>query len=114
MVSRTDYLLNEVEHFAPYSQFDQSAPREDRVSEQIDIIMKEQQAMGFDRAAIASKSFDIEEKANRRVDEHTVQQDLVEELKLGKDSRILIISTEGDTDPEHYRKIVWDGLYPSY
>lgn len=41
-------------------------------------------------------------------------KDLVEELKLGKDSRILIISTEGDTDPEHYRKIVWDGLYPSY
>ena len=47
MVSRTDYLLNEVEHFAPYSQFDQTAPREDRVSEQIDIIKKEQQAMGF-------------------------------------------------------------------
>ncbi|MFY2823491.1 MULTISPECIES: hypothetical protein [unclassified Ruegeria] len=82
MVSRTDYLLNEVEHFAPYSQFDQSAPREDRVSEQIDIIMKEQQAMGYDRAAIASKSFDIEDQANRRVDEHTAQKDLVEELKI--------------------------------
>ena len=38
MVSRTDYLLNEVEHFAPYTKFDQSAPRKDRVSEQIDII----------------------------------------------------------------------------
>ena len=82
MVSRTDYLLNEVEHFAPYSQFDQSAPREDRVSEQIDIIRKEQQAMGYDRAAIASKSFDIEDQANRRVDEHTAQKDLVEELKI--------------------------------
>jgi L-threonine ammonia-lyase (EC 4.3.1.19) len=41
-------------------------------------------------------------------------KDLAHELKLEKDSRILIISTEGDTDPEQYRKIVWDGLYPSY
>ena len=40
-------------------------------------------------------------------------KDLAQELKLGENSRILIISTEGDTDPEHYRKIVWDGLYPS-
>lgn len=28
-------------------------------------------------------------------------------LKLDSSSRILIISTEGDTDPEKYRKIVW-------
>lgn len=34
-------------------------------------------------------------------------------LKLNEDSKILIISTEGDTDPEHYRKVVWDGAYPS-
>ncbi|MGG1400084.1 diaminopropionate ammonia-lyase [Bacillus salipaludis] len=38
---------------------------------------------------------------------------LKEMLKLNQDSRILIISTEGDTDPEHYRKVVWDGVYPS-
>ncbi|TDK65084.1 diaminopropionate ammonia-lyase [Bacillus salipaludis] len=35
-----------------------------------------------------------------------------EMLKLNQDSKILIISTEGDTDPEHYRKVVWDGAYP--
>jgi diaminopropionate ammonia-lyase len=40
-------------------------------------------------------------------------KDIAGKLKLGKDSRILIISTEGDTDPENYRKIVWDGMYPS-
>lgn len=40
-------------------------------------------------------------------------KDLKEQLKIDKNSRILVISTEGDTDPEHYRKIVWDGLYPS-
>lgn len=39
--------------------------------------------------------------------------DLKETLKLNQDSKILIISTEGDTDPEHYRKVVWDGAYSS-
>lgn len=33
-------------------------------------------------------------------------------LKLNKDSKVLLISTEGDTDPEDYKKIVWDGAYP--
>ncbi len=37
--------------------------------------------------------------------------DLKKELKLDKDSRILLFSTEGDTDPEKYRDIVWDGDY---
>lgn len=36
------------------------------------------------------------------------------QLHLNADSRILIISTEGDTDPEGYKKIVWDGMYPSF
>ena len=35
-------------------------------------------------------------------------------LGLGPDSRILCFSTEGDTDKENYRKIVWDGAYPSF
>ena len=33
-------------------------------------------------------------------------------LKLDANSKILCFSTEGDTDKENYRKIVWDGLYP--
>lgn len=40
-------------------------------------------------------------------------KDIASKLQLGKESKILIISTEGDTDPENYRKIVWDGMYPS-
>jgi diaminopropionate ammonia-lyase len=35
-------------------------------------------------------------------------------LKLGKDSVVLLFSTEGDTDPERYRRIVWDGEFPTY
>ena len=36
------------------------------------------------------------------------------QLKLDENSRILCFSTEGDTDRENYRRIVWDGLHPSY
>jgi len=35
-------------------------------------------------------------------------------LMLDENSRILCFSTEGDTDRENYRKIVWDGLNPSF
>lgn len=34
-------------------------------------------------------------------------------LGLGADSRVLFFSTEGDTDRENYRDIVWNGKYPS-
>ena len=34
-------------------------------------------------------------------------------LGIDENSKILLISTEGDTDPEKYRDIVWDGLYAS-
>ncbi|QAT48685.1 diaminopropionate ammonia-lyase [Caproiciproducens sp. NJN-50] len=39
---------------------------------------------------------------------------LRDQLRLDKSSRILCFSTEGDTDTENYRRIVWDGLYPSF
>jgi diaminopropionate ammonia-lyase len=38
-------------------------------------------------------------------------KDIAEKLNINKDSRILIISTEGDTDQDNYRKVVWDGQY---
>ncbi len=34
-------------------------------------------------------------------------------LKLNDASRVLLFSTEGDTDPGNYRRIVWDGAVPS-
>lgn len=39
---------------------------------------------------------------------------LREQLKIDENSRILCFSTEGDTDRENYRRIVEDGLYPSF
>ncbi|MHC1727280.1 MAG: diaminopropionate ammonia-lyase [Syntrophobacteraceae bacterium] len=40
-------------------------------------------------------------------------QEAKQALRLNRDSTILLFSTEGDTDPEQYRAIVWDGRYPS-
>jgi len=35
--------------------------------------------------------------------------ELKEVLKLDKTSKVLLFSTEGDTDPDRYKEIVWDG-----
>lgn len=40
-------------------------------------------------------------------------KELKQALKLDKNSKILMFSTEGDTDPESYRNIVWNGAHPS-
>ncbi|WP_303133134.1 diaminopropionate ammonia-lyase [uncultured Olsenella sp.] len=32
-------------------------------------------------------------------------------LELGRDSKVLLFSTEGDTDPVRYREVVWGGAY---
>lgn len=36
-------------------------------------------------------------------------KELRDELGLGKDSKVLCFSTEGDTDPIRYKEIVWEG-----
>ena len=36
-------------------------------------------------------------------------QDLRDALQLDQASRVLLFSTEGDTDPENYRRVVWGG-----
>ena len=38
-------------------------------------------------------------------------KNMKELLKINEQSKILLISTEGDTDPFAYRKIVWDGAF---
>ncbi len=45
--------------------------------------------------------------------EDDAYRELREALELGQDSRVLLFSTEGDTDPDKYREIVWGGAYPT-
>lgn len=42
-----------------------------------------------------------------------IYADLRKQLKLDENSRVLLFSTEGDTDPQKYKDIVWDGEYTS-
>lgn len=37
-------------------------------------------------------------------------KDLKDALKLDENSQVLLVSSEGDTDPERYREITWEGL----
>lgn len=41
--------------------------------------------------------------------EDDTYRDLREHLELDRFSQVLMFSTEGDTDPEKYRRILWDG-----
>ena len=43
--------------------------------------------------------------------EDDTYRDLREHLELDRFSQVLMFSTEGDTDPEKYRRILWDGEY---
>ena len=38
--------------------------------------------------------------------------DLKRKLRLGPDSQILLINTEGNTDPDRFRRVVWEGGVP--
>ena len=33
-------------------------------------------------------------------------------MKLDKDSLVFMVNTEGNTDPKHFRQIIWDGCDP--
>ncbi len=37
---------------------------------------------------------------------------LKEEMGLGLDSQVLLLNTEGNTDPSHFRQVVWEGSDP--
>ncbi len=40
-------------------------------------------------------------------------KEMKEKLKLDENSVVLCFSTEGDTYFDHYRDVVWNGLYPN-
>lgn len=45
--------------------------------------------------------------------ENDEMADIKEMLGINENSRLFFISTEGDTDRQSYRRIVWNGQYPS-
>jgi diaminopropionate ammonia-lyase len=67
--------------------------------------------LGHDRAVIAGESGAAGIGAASEILRRDNYKELKEQLKLDKNSKILFFNTEGDTDQENYRKIVWDGAY---
>ena len=39
-------------------------------------------------------------------------EELKNALGLNEDSLVFMINTEGNTDPKHFRRIIWDGQDP--
>ncbi|GGA36567.1 diaminopropionate ammonia-lyase [Psychrobacillus lasiicapitis] len=69
--------------------------------------------LGSDQHIISGESGAVGVGLVSLLAENDMLQDMKNALNLNKDSKILIISTEGDTDPDHYRKVIWDGACPS-
>jgi diaminopropionate ammonia-lyase len=44
--------------------------------------------------------------------EHAAAAPLRDQLELDRSSEVLLINTEGNTDPDYFRNVVWDGVYP--
>ncbi|ABZ75211.1 diaminopropionate ammonia-lyase [Shewanella halifaxensis HAW-EB4] len=44
---------------------------------------------------------------------HEDKDVLMKKVGLNKDSVVLLINTEGDTDAKNYREVVWEGKYPT-
>lgn len=44
---------------------------------------------------------------------HPAKTTFMEKLNLDDESVVLLINTEGDTDPVHYREVVWQGKHPT-
>ncbi len=71
--------------------------------------------LGSDPHIVSGESGAVGLGLVRLMAKHKMLNDRLETLKLNQDSKILIISTEGegDTDPDYYRKIAGDGAYLS-
>lgn len=67
-----------------------------------------------DKRVISGESGAVTSGFVAEVLQNPALDELRAQLGLDENSRILCFSTEGDTDRENYRRIVWDGLFPSF
>ena len=68
---------------------------------------------GDDRRVISGESGAVTTGFVCEVMQNESLAELRQTIGLDENSVVLCISTEGDTDRENYRRIVWDGKYPS-
>jgi diaminopropionate ammonia-lyase len=66
---------------------------------------------GDDRRVISGESGAVTLGLVYELMTNPAMKELKDALKLNADSKVLVFSTEGDTDPDKYREIVWTGSY---
>ena len=69
--------------------------------------------LGDDPKVVSGESGAVGAGLLATLSERAGEAKLKQALGIDENSVVLLFSTEGDTDPENYRHIVWDGKYPS-
>lgn len=69
--------------------------------------------VGNDHRVISGESGAVGLGTLAAVHFHPQRQALMNKLGLDNHSVVLVISTEGDTDVQHYREVVWEGKLPA-
>ncbi|PSU29059.1 diaminopropionate ammonia-lyase [Photobacterium lutimaris] len=67
--------------------------------------------LGSDPRVVSGESGAVGAGLLAAVHFHPEKDKLMEKMGLNKDSVVLLINTEGDTDPVHYREVVWGGKH---
>lgn len=70
--------------------------------------------LGDDARVVSGESGAVTAGMLRAIMEDESLSAIREALGLDHTSQVLLINTEGDTDPQGYRRIVWDGAYSRY
>ncbi len=66
--------------------------------------------LGSDPRVISGESGAVTTGIVKEILQREDLQEIKDCLELDSNSKILVFSTEGDTDPANYRRIVWDGV----
>ncbi|MFP3388546.1 diaminopropionate ammonia-lyase [Brevibacillus sp. SIMBA_040] len=70
--------------------------------------------LGDDARVVSGESGAVTAGLLRAIMEDEQLSGIREALGLDHSSQVLLINTEGDTDPQGYRRVVWDGAYTRY
>ena len=66
--------------------------------------------IGDDKRVVSGESGSVTLGLVHAIMTNPEYKDLKEALNLNENSEVLLVSSEGDTDPDRYREIVWEGL----
>lgn len=66
--------------------------------------------IGKDERVISGESGSVTLGLVHAIMTNPLYRDLKEAVKLDENSQVLLVSSEGDTDPDRYREIAWEGL----